>query len=293
VTHVAIAIATYRRPEGLRRLIASLEALLPVDPAVRVTLIVIDNDAATTLTPEHYRSRYDTIYRIEPRKGLAAVRNACLDAVPESADFLAFVDDDEWVEPDWLAQLLAMQTRTNADIVQGVVRPIYSIDAPQWMRSGGYHEVGPFEDGAPLSHGASGNVLIRLPVLRRIGARFHSDFNVSGGEDVDFFHQLLAGGATMVAANHAVAWEPVPAERSRLDWIVKRRFRTGHTLGVIARRRGGRLQRFAKATGRIGMGLVQACVGIFSPRDRGVRGLTNVAWGLGTMAGLMLGRPYK
>lgn len=284
---VAVAIATYRRPAGLRRLLASLDAqVFQKSLRPNITVVIVDNDANSTLTADDRRSQYPLLYSIEPTKGLATVRNACLDAVPDGTDFIAFIDDDEWAEPNWLDALLAMHARTGADIVQGVVKPAYAAPAPAWMSDGHYHEVGPFEDGAPLTHGASGNILIRRAAILATGARFHTAFNSSGGEDVDFFTQLLSSGALMVAACNAVAHEDIPPDRMTMRWILKRRYRTGHTLGLIARHRGGRAKRAIKASGRIGVGAVEACVGVAISRGRAVHGLTNIAWGAGTLAAL-------
>jgi succinoglycan biosynthesis protein ExoM len=281
--HVAICIATFRRPEGLRSLLDSLNLLAFVSVAApRITVVIVDNDCDSQLTEVDRRVAHPSVYRIEPTRGLAAVRNACLDLVPGDADMIAFVDDDEWVEPLWLDALLAMQAQTGADIVQGVVMPVYPRQAPYWMRAGGYHEVGPFADGAPLAHGASGNILILQSAIQRAAARFHPDFNMTGGEDVDFFHHLLTHGCRMVAASGAVAYETVPLERMTLGWILKRRFRTGHTLGAIARRQGGVGTRLLKATGRLGVGALQAVSGLFGSPTRAVMGLTNMAWALGT-----------
>lgn len=286
VPHVAIAIATYRRRAGLRRLLASLDALtFDGMPRPRITVVVVDNDRASTVTADDLAATHPLLYRIEPEQGLANVRNACLDLAPPCCDFIAFVDDDEWVVPGWLDALLAMQSTTDADIVQGVVLPQYARQAPAWMREGHYHEVGPFTDGALLNHGASGNILIRRSCIG--DTRFHADFNRSGGEDVDFFERLLATGRRMVAATRATAFEDIPGERMALGWIVRRRYRTGHTLGMIARRRGQRSRQFAKAAGRLGLGFVDMVVGSVSSRTRTVRGLTNIAWGLGTIAVLI------
>jgi succinoglycan biosynthesis protein ExoM len=285
--HIAIGIATYRRPAGLRRLLASLDAqTFKSMPPPRITVVIVDNDAQSTLAENDRTSQYPVVYRIEPRKGLANVRNACLDSAPVDADFVAFIDDDEWAEPQWLETLLVMQNKTGADVVQGVVLPAYATPAPAWMAQGHYHEVGPFQDGAALTHGASGNILIRRATIAAAGARFHSDFNASGGEDVDFFAQLIGFGARMVAAGAAVAYEETPADRMTMRWILKRRYRTGHTLGLIARHRGGRASRTVKAIGRIGVGAGEVLLGLVTSRGRAVRGLTNVVWGLGTLAAL-------
>jgi succinoglycan biosynthesis protein ExoM len=286
--HVAICIATYRRPAGLRKLLDSLNILTFTEPAPRITIVVVDNDASSHLTSVDLRVAYPSRYRIEPQRGLAAVRNACLDAVPADADFIAFIDDDEWAAPEWLDALLTMQRQSGADIVQGVVLPAYPSKPPVWMRNGRYHEVGPFEDGAQLGHGASGNILIRRAAISETGARFHADFNATGGEDVDFFHHLLRHGSRIVAASGAIAYEDVPADRMTLSWILRRRFRTGHTLGKIAQRQGGIVLRLGKAVGRVGLGIGESAIGLLISRTRAVRGLTNIAWGLGTLSAFIM-----
>jgi succinoglycan biosynthesis protein ExoM len=282
--HVAICIATYRRPAGLRKLLDSLNILTFSHVAPRITVVIVDNDASSELSVADLRVAYPCVYRLEPQRGLAAVRNACLDAAPTDADFVAFIDDDEWAAPEWLDALLSMQRDTNADIIQGVVQPAYPSRPPHWMRKGGYHEVGPFEDGQSLAHGASGNVLIRRSAIAETGARFHADFNATGGEDVDFFHHLLQRGSSIIAASRAVAYEDVPTDRMTLGWVLRRRFRTGHTLGMIAKRQGGVAMRLIKAVGRVGMGVGESALGVLISRTRAVHGLTNIAWGLGTLA---------
>jgi glycosyltransferase involved in cell wall biosynthesis len=289
--HVAICIATFRRPEGLRRLVQSLGALTFAQmPPPRMTIVVVDNDVSTAPAPDllaELRSQpLPLIYVVEPKRGLAAVRNACLDHAPANADFVAFVDDDEWVAPQWLEALLITQQRTAADIVQGPVQPVFACEAAKWMRDGGYYEVGPFDDGARLHHGASGNVLIRTDALRRTSARFHLGFDRSGGEDVDFFQQMLSQGSTIVAATQAVAFEAVPVERMTLRWVLKRRFRTGHTLGQIGRRQGGLGVRVVKSLGRMAAGVGQTAIGTVASRTLAVKGLTNIAWALGTLAAI-------
>lgn len=282
--HVAVCIATYRRPAGLERLIASLDRLTFADTVPQITILVVDNDAAADPAALPPKSRHEIVRRIEPTRGLAAVRNACLDHAPATADFIAFLDDDEWVEPQWLDALLHVQRATGADIVQGPVQPSYLTPPPNWMSEGGYHEVGPFEDGQRLDHGATGNVLIARSALVRTGARFATDFDASGGEDVDFFAQMLARGCRIVAAADAVAHEDVPPERMTRAWVLRRRFRTGHTLGLVARRQGGAAKRLAKAVARVGYGGAQTILGTLASASAASHGLANIAWGLGTLA---------
>ena len=229
---VAILIATYRRPEGLARLLASLDALTFENrPKPDITVVVVDNDAAAKSDPP--RSQHPVHYVVEPQRGLSAVRNRALDEVPPETDFLAFIDDDEWAEPQWLDALLAMQAQTSADIVQGPVIPAFELDPPDWMRRGGYFEVGPFQPGEKLTFGATGNCLIRCAMLERTGLRFDMRFNTSGGEDADFFDRHLNSGGEIIAAPAARAYELVPATRMSTRGLMRQQFRKGNTIGQL------------------------------------------------------------
>ncbi len=291
---VAICIPTFRRPEGLRKLLASLDQLtftrVP-PPGIRV--FVIDNDAAD---PLGHRigdigtwTRHPLDYRVEPSQGLVHARNAALAAVDSSFDAIAFIDDDEWAEPQWLDALLEKFVTTQAAVVHGPVRPVFETEPAQWMRLDRYFEVGPFDDGARLTTAASGNCLLSKAVLDRLGLTFDLRFNMSGGEDVAFFDRLVAHGEVIVAAADAVAYETIPAARISTAWILRRRFRSGHTLGAISlasAHRGRQVQRVVKSLQRIGFGLVQtASLGLFSPRYR-MKGATNIAFALGSLAAL-------
>ena len=229
---VAILIATYRRPEGLQRLLASLAALTFENrPKPDITIVVVDNDAAAISNPPP--SLHPVHYVVEPQRGLSAVRNRALDEVPPGTDFVAFIDDDEWAEPQWLDALLAMQAQTAADIVQGPVVPAFELDPPDWMRRGGYFEVGPFQPGEKLTFGATGNCLIRCAMLQRTGLRFDMRFNTSGGEDADFFERHLNAGGEIIAAPAARAHELVPAARMSTRGLMRQQFRKGNTIGQL------------------------------------------------------------
>jgi succinoglycan biosynthesis protein ExoM len=293
--HVAICVATFRRPAGLKRLLASLDALaFSRVEQPRITVVVIDNDAtsplAGTAAEKAAWSRHPLVYRIEPTQGLASARNACLDTAPHDADVIAFLDDDEWVEPLWLDALLATHASTGAGIIQGPVRAVFSSPPAAWMSASGLYDVGPFLDRQSLESGATGNCLIAREALNLTGVRFDARFNASGGEDTDFFMRMKNKGQRIVAASNAVAFEDVPTDRMRLSWMLKRQYRVGHTLGVVSRvhaSAGTPWLRAAKAFARIGHGLGELLLGAVTSSTRCIKGCCNVAWGCGTLAALL------
>ena len=289
---VAVCITTFRRPDGLKRLLASLDTLTFTRVArPEITVFVIDNDADRPLSEAHPDlKRWTKVpleYRIETQRGLAHARNAALAAVDARFDAIAFIDDDEWAEPQWLDALLATRAQSGAMVIQGPVRPEFSRPPEPWMKAVGFYEVGPFEDGAELDWGASGNCLIDNRLLDAGGVRFDTSFNHSGGEDSDLFARLLRSGQRIVAARDAVAYETVPEARMQLSWALRRGYRLGHTLGRLALSTPGaqpKLRRFGKAMARLGFGCLQVFpMGVIS-RSTLAQGLINVSWSLGTIA---------
>ncbi len=291
--HVAILIPTFRRPEGLARLLASLDALTFVSIAPpRITLVVVDNDGDTSAGPGDAAmpaaaARYPIIRAVEPVRGLSAARNRALELAPFDADFIAFIDDDEWAEPQWLEALIAMQAETGAEIVQGPVVPAFAAPAPGWMIAGGYYEVGPFAPGEALDFGATGNCLIARAALARTAVRFDMAYNHSGGEDADFFGRLLAAGCRIVAAPEARAHEDVPAVRMTMPALLRLQFRKGNTIGRMAlatRDARNIAARAVKAFGWIVRGAVEALAFGLLVEGAAPRGLAGIWRGVGMLA---------
>ncbi|GGB48438.1 succinoglycan biosynthesis protein ExoM [Roseibium aquae] len=161
---------------------------------------------------------------------ISKARNALLDAV--GGDWLVFVDDDEWVEPDWLEQLFACARMFHADVVVGPVIPHYPDGTPDWLVKANplYADWG--AQGQTLTTGRGGNTLVRMAPVRDLGLRFRPEFGTTGGEDTDFFGRAAAQGLKIVACDTAIAREHVPAERLDSRYIMTRAIRAGQSYGL-------------------------------------------------------------
>lgn len=228
---IDIAVCTFRR-EALSETLASLSRL-DVPEGVHLRVIVADNDVTPSAHPrvEAARLPMAITYVHCPAGNISIARNACLDHA--GADFLAFVDDDEAVEPQWLARLLAEAHATKADVVLGPVRALYGPDAPAWMRRGDFHSTYPVRVGGEIRTGYTCNVLMRLAAPSVAGRRFDLALGRSGGEDTAFFDKVHAAGGRFAFAREAWAEEPVPATRATFSWLARRRLRMGQTHGRI------------------------------------------------------------
>ena len=98
--NVAICVATFRRPDGLQRLLAGIAAqAFRKQPRPRVRIIIVDNEASDSTAAACHAAAVELgielKYVAEPRIGIPYARNAALDAVTAADDWLCFIDDDE------------------------------------------------------------------------------------------------------------------------------------------------------------------------------------------------------
>ena len=257
-------------------------------------MVVVDNDGAAPMRAwidaRRPGFRWQLRYDCEPVRGVSSARNRALDLVPPDADCIASIDDDEVPVPGWLDELLYVRRTYGASIVQGPVRPHFLSPPPRWLIRGRFLELGPYRDGAGLHYGYTGNSLIDAAVVRQLRLRFDPRFDRTGGEDQRFFGCAIAAGHGVVTAEHALVHEWIPASRTTLLYLLRRRFRMGTTLAMIDRIEGGK-QRLAlralKGVGRIGLGLAQTAT-VLSQGPAGLAAaLCTMAWGAGALAGLL------
>ncbi|VAW79924.1 hypothetical protein MNBD_GAMMA13-2045 [hydrothermal vent metagenome] len=236
--YVTVCICTYRRPDGLKRLLAGLCEQVFEDVATPViNIIVTDNECnddnrkiCNQLEKQH---QLPLLYLRETQRGISYARNTCLDNLPENSDFVAMIDDDEVPEPGWLNHLLYAQERTSADIVSGPTLPVFEADTPTWIVDTGYffkpHCPHHYRDLEPFPPTATCNVLMRTDIFTESGLCFDPALALSGSEDKLFFQDLKQQGLHFVWAAKAITHESIPAERARLGYMLSEALRRGST----------------------------------------------------------------
>jgi succinoglycan biosynthesis protein ExoM len=232
VSSVDICICTFHRPAVVEAL-RSLSQQEGSD-GVKFRVVVADN-AADTAAREQIEAtaralNLDCTYVHAPARNISIARNACLDA--STAEWLAFLDDDEIASPTWLSALRREAAGGQWDAVLGPVQAVYSETAPNWVRAGNFHSTRPVFVRGRIETGYTGNVLIRRSLVAREGLRFRTEFGRTGGEDEDFFNRLRAAGGRIGFAADALAYEAIPVERTTLQWLLRRNFRAGQTYGA-------------------------------------------------------------
>lgn len=243
LNRVLIAVATYKRPDGLQALLQSLES----STAGRsFDVLVVDNDANGSGRAVAELSPLSLTYVIEPKPGIAAARNRAVDEI-QTYDAVIFVDDDEFVVEGWLDHLLDYAETSRAGVVTGPVQSIFPDDAPSWVVNGGFIQRPSWPHGQVLTAGATNNTLVKIADWKSAGApRFDDTFSATGGSDAKLFSVLLAQGVQIEFCATALVYEPVLPERMRFKWLVRRGYRNGIVSARIWTAKHGRVRTLVK-----------------------------------------------
>lgn len=240
---VTIAICTFRRPfvsDAIRSLACQRASTSGFE------LLIVDNDDTPSAQQNVERTAADAGLIVRylhcPGRNISVARNACLEACRTA--WLAFIDDDEIATSGWLSRLIAA-ARPDIAAVFGPVRAIYAADAPVWVRTGDFHSVVPVQRGGCIRTGYTCNVLLNLRHPAVAGRRFHWDLGRSGGEDTVFFAEIWGAGGRLGYAADAIVEEKVVQDRETMAWLMRRRFRSGQTIGRLCAVEKGWLGRLA------------------------------------------------
>jgi succinoglycan biosynthesis protein ExoM len=299
---VSICVATYQRPEGLKRLLEGIDRLTFTNQTQpQIEVIVVDNDATCSAQAfcEQLRSQFkwSLKYFSEPQRGISYVRNKAVAEVANTADFILFIDDDEVPEPSWLDELLIAQQAYDADVVAGPSLPFFPVtDTPKWVIKGKFFEAPRFSTGHLLEYTGTNNVLIRARILRELDQVFDDRFAITGGEDTHLFMRLYRSGYKLIWADLAVVYEWIPQSRTNITWILQRGYRSYSTYGLCEKELEPLVKvlarRISTGSGRIAIGIVSLVPSIFLGKSQTVQALLQIARGAGMLSGLM-GKSYN
>jgi glycosyltransferase involved in cell wall biosynthesis len=205
----------------------TLAALLKQETGGRFTMAVVvaDNDreqsARSTVEAFRAATTLPVTYRVEPERNIALARNAAVESA--DGDYVAFIDDDEFPTPGWLARLLGACETYGGDGALGPVRPCFEHPAPAWLIRSGLCERPEHRTGALLHwrQTRTGNALLRRHVLHDLTPPFRPIF-ASGGEDQDLFRRLIERGYRFVWSKEAIVYELVPPTRCTRSYLVRK-----------------------------------------------------------------------
>jgi glycosyltransferase involved in cell wall biosynthesis len=231
--HISVCICTFKRPAMLAKVLAGVISQA-TDDKFTFEVVVVDNDCNRSAEDTVRRLQLQTgiriIYDCEPEQNISLTRNRTI----RNAEgvLITFIDDDEFPEPKWLLALYDTYVKYTAAGVLGPVIPYYEGTPPDWLVKSDLCVRSSFPTGTLLSNSKymrTGNVLFRKGIVPDGELAFDPKLGRSGGEDCDFFKRMLKRGFTFVWCDEARAFEHVPIERQRKNYLIKRALIRGVT----------------------------------------------------------------
>ncbi len=241
-SRIAICIITRKRPKGLARTLASLDELVVPDGCL-VEVVVVDNDDPDAAS-EHPLPPVggSPVHRVaEPKPGIPFARNRAIEEARKRADYLAFIDDDETVETDWLVKLMEARDASGADIVTGPALPRLPESSPAWAERSGIYGCHRYVTGEERPWAFTHNVLASTRLFDDPDFRFDEAMQYTGASDTQLFRKLREAGHQIIWADDAIAWEWYPESRVNYRWAFARSYRIGVTDAHMELRRNRRV----------------------------------------------------
>lgn len=223
---ISLIIPTYNRAD---RLLAALRSVVRQDlPAPEWECVVVNNrstDDTAAQFAAFAADHPDCHLRMvdEMQAGLSHARNRGI--AEAKAPLLAFIDDDEWIEPQFLSAYVDFfEIRPNASVAGGRIVAEYPEGRPAWLSK--YPEtaianvmdfgntVCPFPANRVPG---GGNTAIRKSVFEVCGT-FDPQFGrvgdrLTGGEENDLFERLRKRGHVFWYVPDAVMHHVIPAAK--------------------------------------------------------------------------------
>ena len=299
---ISVCIITYKRPQGLKRLLQGLNRLTFSQVAKpNIEVVVVDNDISGIAEQvcKDIRANFHWSLKtdVESQRGITYARNKSMACASADSDFIAIIDDDEVPEPSWLDELLFVQQKYNADVVTGPVLPHFQEqNIPEWVIKGGFFNKPRHNTGDELHVAFTNNVLVSTTILRQFDPIFDNRFAITGGEDTDFFMRVRERGYKIVWADKALVYDWIPQSRTNVRWILQRGYRGWATYSLLEKELYPSLKvqavRMMKGLFLISIGVAKFVPALLRGKHARVNSLLYIFRGMGTLAGL-LGVKYQ
>lgn len=246
---ISVVVCTWNRASLLRQALHSLIAL-ESGGLFTFEIVVVDNgstDATRDVVGEVQAASTaqggpPIRYVLCLQRGIVAARNCGI--AHAHGTWIAFFDDDQLAEPDWLVELFRGAQQHACLVVGGTVRLALPDDCPQpldpivrMLLGEAVHGHQPLPYGGRRTPGC-GNLMIAREVFAQVGTFQRT---VDGrGEDTDLFSRIERAGIAAWSIPTAVVWHITPPERLTEDYL----------LGLAQRMGRGVAQRQAAVLGR-------------------------------------------
>lgn len=240
IEYIVIACCTYKRPASLEKMLNSL-AQLTYPENIKTEILIVDNDTDKSAKPvvDKYNNLLDVTihYAVEEKLGLANVRNKALtEALNLNATHLAFIDDDEVVDADWLLNHIEFyEEYPYIHISSAPTFSRFEKKYPNYItKNNVFKTFSTKPHGQLRAHCATGNVFFPLDIIKKHEIYFDTEHNFIGGEDGAFFLAITKLGYNIGWNTKAANYELVGDDRANISWIIKRKYFNGYSGALLS-----------------------------------------------------------
>jgi GT2 family glycosyltransferase len=214
-------------------LISTLESVDQQSLRPDSVVVAVDHSPELASSIRAARPDVQVVLNDGPHRGASATRNAGVSAT--DTEVVAFLDDDEVADPDWLRLLIEPFEDPGVIGTGGAYIPRWEGARPAWFPDefawvvGGAHAGLP-EIPTPVRNVWSGNMAVRAAVFRSVGGFTETFGKVdrrSRPEDTDLCVRMAAAGGTWMYLPDAKIYHHVPRDRSTFRFFVMRAYAEG------------------------------------------------------------------
>ena len=234
---ISIVVCTYDRLDSLKNTLASF-AQMRIPAGLAWQVIVVDNnsphDVKSVVEAFGIKNNIDAKYVLESKQGKCNALNSGIKAA--DGDIIAFTDDDNLVDPEWIATIRREFAHRNPACVGGKILPIWEIPAPAWLSKQIYNcivllDLSPetIQLSEPMIYGC--NMAIRKSIIFESGL-----FNIKkgpipgktwGGEETELLESILNSGSAVYYCPDMLVYHCIPAKRMQKAYYRKWKYDSG------------------------------------------------------------------
>lgn len=244
VGRISIVVCTYERPALLAALLGSVGRLADLGRH-RIDVVVVDNSdtgSARAVVQAAAETAPLPIRYVEAHPpNISTARNAGVAAT--DAPVVAFLDDDQQLEPGWLAAVAAALAGSPQDVLFGPIAPRFEDEGAAGLEARAL-----FTRSADLPAGAdllaigrrasqpfplsTANSIFRRATALPGPKPFDERFGQCGGEDFHLFCRLQRAGRRFGWVPGAAATDFVPRHRCDPAYLMRRHYAGGQAFAA-------------------------------------------------------------
>jgi glycosyltransferase involved in cell wall biosynthesis len=224
---LSIVVCTFQRADHLARLLDTLQRQTASYKDFEI--IIVDNEITANSDVQELCSSpqymgLSPVYVHHSTLGVSSARNR--GAMEARAEYIAFLDDDMLIPPNWVKQVFSIHIITNPMVYGGPYKPSYTSTPPKWFKDK-YASINFGDEAHWLDKSKSlpgGNCIWNRDLFMRLGG-FSENFGYVGskkryGEDNDLCQRASQVGIRLWYDPSIFVLHHIEEQRMSVHWMM-------------------------------------------------------------------------